>query len=44
MSARDLTPEFWKEMAQRLPDRAVVLDLGAHHLEEAALLIPHLGA
>jgi FkbM family methyltransferase len=43
MSARDLTPEFWKEMAQRLPDRAVVLDLGAHHLEEAALLIPHLG-
>jgi FkbM family methyltransferase len=42
MPPRDLTPEFWRELAQQIPPDAVILDLGSHHLEEAQLLIPHL--
>lgn len=39
---RDLVPEFWRELAGRLPRGAVVLDVGAHYLEEACHLIPYL--
>ena len=39
---RDLVPEFWRELAARMPERAVVLDVGAHQLEEAHQLLPHL--
>lgn len=40
---RDLTPEFWADLAKLLPRRgAVVLDVGAHLLEEAQQLVPLL--
>ena len=39
---RDLTPEFWVDLACKLNSSPVILDLGSHHLEEAELLIPHL--
>ncbi len=39
---RNLTAEFWRELGHLLPPRAVVLDLGAHLLEEASQLLPHL--
>lgn len=39
---RDLTPEFWRELADLLPVSPLVIDVGAHHLEEARLLLPYL--
>ena len=39
---RDLTKEFWTELAAKLPPSPTILDLGTHNLEEAELLIPHL--
>lgn len=40
---RDLTPDFWVDLAKLLPKRgAIVLDVGAHQLEEAWQLIPLL--
>jgi len=39
---RDMTPEFWREIATKLPAHPTILDLGSHHLEEAELLVPHL--
>lgn len=40
---RDLTPEFWADLAKLIPRRnTVVLDVGAHLLEEAWHLLPHL--
>jgi FkbM family methyltransferase len=42
MPRRDLVPEFWADLARLLPASAVVLDLGAHLLEEASQLLPLL--
>jgi 2-O-methyltransferase len=40
---RDLTPDFWTDLAKLLrPAGAVVLDVGAHVLEEAQQLLPML--
>jgi 2-O-methyltransferase len=39
---RDLTIEFWRDVAAMLPASPVILDVGAHHLEEARLLLPYL--
>jgi 2-O-methyltransferase len=39
---RELTPEFWRELGGKLPPRPVIVDLGAHGLEEAQQLLPHL--
>ena len=41
-TSRDLTKEFWTELACKLPPEPTILDLGSHRLEEAELLIPHL--
>lgn len=42
MPRRDLVPEFWADLARLLPANSVVIDLGAHLLEEASQLLPLL--
>jgi FkbM family methyltransferase len=41
---RDLSPEskFWGDLSHLLPPSPVIIDLGAHLLEEASILLPRL--
>jgi FkbM family methyltransferase len=39
---RNSTLDFWQDVASKLPSSAIVLDLGAHAMEEAQALLPLL--
>jgi len=41
-SRRDLTSDFWRDLALKLPASSVVVDVGSHLLEEARQLVPLL--